>query len=251
MSETTEQNGQEVSILEMPLQGVAAYWLSLRKVMGAKVQPKTVQDEAANTQEPFVKFLLDVYLSGTSDIELRHLGHVRRDTVLRELRRKLAMMREALLSIAAVDNPRKALVRMGSYLSDPSLTEENATKMGLDMVRMAEKSRSSYVVTIDPTLPSEQLLLKLLFYVLWARREGKAGLETFAENGRCRFFTQGLLMVVDGFDRSFVRSCLDIAEAEILEDAAAKMNLAVDLAAALAAKASYDDMFRTARAFLP
>lgn len=250
MTEQIEQTEQELGILDMPLEGVAAYWLSLRKVMGAKVQPKTVQEEAANTREPFVSFLLDLFLSTLPDAEVRRLGLVRRDTVLRDLRLKLAMMREALLAIAAVDNPRKALVRMGAYLSEPSLTEENATKMGLDMVRLAEKSRASYVVTVDPALSAEQLLIKLLFYVLWARREGKAGLESFAENGRCRYFNQGLLMVVDGFDRSFVRGCLDLAEAELLEEAGRKMELAVDMACALRVKLSYEDMFKTARAYL-
>lgn len=251
MTEDTAQTREDVSLLDMPLEGIAAYWLSLRKVMGAKVQPKTVQDEAGNTREPFIKYMLELYLAATPDAEVRRLGQMRRDTDLRGLRLKLGMMREALLAIATVENPRKALMRMGAYLSEPSLTEESATKMGLDMVRMAEKSKDSYVVTVEANLSSEQLLIKLLFYVLWARREGKSGLEAFAEKGRCRFFNLGLAMVVDGFERSFVRGCLDVAEAELLDLAGRKMALCVDMVLALRAKLSYEDMFRTARAHLP
>ncbi|WP_461210714.1 hypothetical protein [Desulfocurvus sp. DL9XJH121] len=255
MSDQTEQKTDEtqrdVNLLEMPLEGIAAYWLSLRKVMGPKLQPKTLEEEVVNTQEPFIKYLLEMFSSGVTDAELRRLCQVRQDTAVRELRLKLAMMREALTVIASAENPRKALMRMGAYLAEPSLTEESATKMALDMVRMAEKSKDGYVVTVEPSLSPEQLLVKLLFYVLWARREGKAGLEPFAENGRCRFFNQGLGMVVDGFERSFVRGCLDIAEAEILDTASRKMALSVDMVLALRAKLSYEDMFRAVRAYLP
>jgi len=237
-----------VHVLEMPLEGIAAYWLSLRKVMGNKVVPKVIADEVPNTEEPFIKYLLEMCLAPVSDPEARRLGEARRDSTLRDLRLKLAVMREALVAIAEADNPRKALLRMGAFVCDPSLTEDQLTKMALDMVRMAEKNKDGYVVTVNPSLPLEQLILKLFFYVLWARREGKAGLEPIAENGRCRYFNVGLGMVMDGFERSFILGCLQVSAEEALDAAALKMDLALDMALALRAKLSYEDMFKVARA---
>jgi len=246
----SEESVKDINLLEMPMEGIAAYWLSLKKIMGTKVVPKVLQDEAEKTEEPYIRYLLDTCFTSIPESEVRRLGWIRRESTLNDLRLKMALMREALLSIAAAGNPRKALLRMGAYLPEPSLSEEQITKMALDMVRLAEKSKDNYVVTVDASLPAEQLVLKLMFYVLWARREGKAGLEPMAENGRCRFFNQGLGMVMDGFERSVILSCLEIAEAERLGAATLKMNLALDMALALRAKMSYDDMFKVARAYM-
>ncbi|BBD08320.1 hypothetical protein [Desulfovibrio ferrophilus] len=246
----SEESVKDINLLEMPLEGIAAYWLSLKKVMGIKYVPKVIQDEAENTEEPYIKYLLETCFTGASEADVRRLGMIRRESTLRELRLKLTLMREALVAIAAADNPRKALLRMGSYLPEPSLTEENLTKMALDMVRLAETGKDSYVVTVEASLPAEQLILKLFFYVLWARREGKAGLEPMAENGRCRYFNQGLGMVMDGFERGFVLGCLEIAAEEMLGAATVKMNLALDMALALRTKISYEDLFKVARAHM-
>lgn len=246
----SEESLKDINLLEMPLEGIAAYWLSLKKIMGNKVVPKVLQDEAEKTEEPYIRYLLDTCFTTIPEAEVRRMALIRRDSALHELRLKLAMMREALLSISAAGNPRQALLRMGAYLSEPSLTEESLTKMALEMVHLAEKDKGSYVVTVEASLSMEQLILKLFFYVLWARREGKAGLEPMAEKGRCRYFNQGLGMVMDGFERSFILGCLEIAAAEFLGAAGQKMNLALDMALALRAKLSYDDMFKVARAYL-
>lgn len=250
MTEESSQAAKEINVLDMPLEGIAAYWLSLRKVMGNKFQPKVLADEAENTAEPFILYLLETSLTALPDAEIRRLGGIRRDNTVRDMRMKLTVIREALVAIADADNPRKALLRMGAYMADSSLTEEQLTKMALDMVRMAEKNKAGYVVTVDLTLPMEQLVLKLFFYILWARREGKAGLEPMAENGRCHYFNQGLGMVMDGFERSFIKDCLRVAADEMLETATVKMSLALDMALALRSKLSYEDMFKVARAHM-
>lgn len=247
----TEEPRTDLDLLEMPLEGLAAYWLSLKKIMGAKLVPKTLQEEAEKTSEPFIRYMLELCVSGLDDIAARRAGTRRRETVLRELSLKMSLMREALLSMSAGENPRLALIRMFARVPGPVISEENATKMALDMVRLAEKNKDGYVVTIGPALSREELLIKLMFYVLWARREGVASVEPFSQGGRCRFFVQGVTMAADGLDRSVVKSCLDASAAEILVEAGQKMDLALDMALALRAKTSYEDMFRVAQAYLP
>lgn len=247
MSDTT---ALEMDILEMPLEGLAAYWLSLKKIMGAKIAPKTIAEEAEKTAEPFVKYLLELTVSGLDEASARRACERRRDAVLRGLSLKLALMREALQSIAASENPRMALARMFARLDAPAISEESATKMALDMVRLAEKSKDGYVVTVSTKLAPEELLVKLMFYVLWARREGKAAMEPFGENGRFRFFNHGMVLTADGHDRSFIKSCLDASSEALLESAAVKMDMAIDLALSLRVKMSYDDMFRYAQAYI-
>jgi len=240
-----------MNLVEMPVEGVAAYWLSLKKIMGAKVVPKTLEDEAQNTAEPFIRGMLDLCISGLDDATARHAALRRRDTVLHDMRLKLGLMRDALLSIAVGENPRMVLMRMFARLPLPVITEENVTKMALDMVRLAEANKDGYVVTVSTKLTREELVVKLMFYVLWARREGKAAIEVFGQNGRCRYFNQGLVMTADGHDRSFIKTCLDTAAEEILDDAGQKMGLTLDMALALRSKTSYEDMFRIAQAYIP
>ncbi len=246
----TEEPRKDMDLMEMPIEGVAAYWLSLKKIMGPKIAPKTLQDEAEKTSEPFIRYMLELCLSGLDETAARRAGARRRETALREMGLKMNLMRDALVCIAAGENPRMALMRMFARLPGPVISEDNATKMALDMVRLAEKNKDAYVVTISTALSREELLVKLMFYVLWARREGPASLEAFGQNGRCRFFVQALAMTSDGHDRSFVKSCLEVAAAEALTDAGQKMDLALDMALALRAKTSYEDLFRVAQAYL-
>jgi hypothetical protein len=246
----TETAHQELNLRQMPIEAVAAYWLSLRKVMGPKFAPRTLQDEAANTSEPFIRYMLDLGLCGLDEATIRRAGLRRRDTALRELGQKLGLMRDALLSMAAAENPRLALARMLARLPDPNLGEEGVTRLALDMVRFVEQGGEGTTLAVDTALGAEELLVRLMFYVLWARREGRAAAWPLG-GGSCRFFGQGLALASDGHDRSFVKACLDTSSAEILADFQIKMDLCVDMVLALRAKAGYDDLYRLARAYLP
>jgi hypothetical protein len=246
----TETPQKELDLRQMPIEAVAAYWLSLRKVMGPKVSPKTLQEEAANTAEPFIRYMLDLGLCGLDEATVRRAGERRRDTALRELGRKLGLMRDALLSMAAAENPRLALARMLARLPAPGQGEEGVTRLALDMVRFVEQGGAGTTLAVDTGLSAEELLVRLTFYVLWARREGKAAVWPLG-GGSCRFFAQGLALASDGHDRSFVKTCLDTACAEVLADYQTRMDLCVDMVLALRAKAGYEDLYRLARAYVP
>ena len=43
---------QELDILEMPFEGLAAYWLSIKKIMDTKKGRAIVDEEIAHTDEP-------------------------------------------------------------------------------------------------------------------------------------------------------------------------------------------------------
>lgn len=186
----TETPQKELDLRQMPIEAVAAYWLSLRKVMGPKVSPKTLQEEAANTAEPFIRYMLDLGLCGLDEATVRRAGERRRDTALRELGRKLGLMRDALLSMAAAENPRLALARMLARLPAPGQGEEGVTRLALDMVRFVEQGGAGTTLAVDTGLSAEELLVRLTFYVLWARREGKAAVWPLG-GGSCRFFRPG------------------------------------------------------------
>ena len=47
-------------IIEIPLEGVAAYWLSIKKLADEKRSFKPLGEEAEYTSEPYIRYLLDV-----------------------------------------------------------------------------------------------------------------------------------------------------------------------------------------------
>lgn len=240
-----------LDITEMPLEGIAAYWLSLKKLMGAKFTAKVVQDEAERTEEPFIRFILETMTSDLSDEYFRHVLRLKEETSLRTLTRKLELMREGLLSIAIGENPRKGLVRMAAHFASTAMPEEKISRMALEMVKKARAGGGTeYAVTIDNRMPADQLLVKLMFYVFWARHEGTGAIDQFAENSRCLLFREGLGLVSDGFDRSFVKACMDTRLDGILREVRLKMDMAAELAIALRTKHSYEDMLAVAQAYM-
>jgi hypothetical protein len=247
----TAEAEQTVDITEMPLEGIAAYWLSLKKIMGTKVTAKAAQEEAERTEEPYIKYLLETAFTGLTDEQFRRVCVIRAQTSLDGLRQRLGLMREAHLSMAAGENPRKSLVRMAACFPCQHMPEEKITRMALEMVKKARAGNThDYLVTVDTRMPADQLLVKLMFYVIWARHEGTSTIEPFAESSRCVFFREGLTLVSDGFDRSFIKTCLDARYDGILHEAERKMAMAAELATALRTRCSYEDMFAVAQAYL-
>lgn len=245
-----EENRPEVDVPEMPCEGIAAYWLSLKKVMGNKLSASMLSEELDNTSAPFVTFLLDICLSSLPEASARGVCRARAGTVLAQQQLKLKLVKEALLAISIGENPRMTSLRLSSLVPHSRVASEQSIKYALDMIRVAEKSKDGYLVTIDSALDAERLMVKLMFYVLWARRESPKELESFAEQGTFGFFNHGLAMVVDGHDRSFIKSCLDHAQEETLAVLERRMTLAWNMALGLKYGMGYDDLFRVAKAYL-
>lgn len=243
---------RDKDLVDIPMEGVAAYWLSLRKLMDGKRSVKLLEDEAAYTGEPFIKYLLEVVFSEDSEHVADRLGAVKRDCLLALLTRKFDLMRMALLDVATGENPRKTLAKMTAQFTHPPLNEEKAFQLAQEMVQqagegIADKGR---YFNVDHKLKDDRLMVTLLFYQLWARREGKRACQPFLEFIESNYYCDGLALVIDGFDAPFVRKRLRVHRDTILAETRMKMELCLELSLALRQKLAYDDVFRVARAYL-
>lgn len=258
---STDETPRELDILEMPLEGLAAYWLSLRKLLGDKVNRKvlarSLPEEAERTSEPFVRHLLDLCAASFDDAQFLTLVHAKRDTVLRDLHLKFDLMRDALLSIAAGENPRQLLVTMMTRFSVPPLTESKATQLAVDTVKAAQaaiaenkpEQAAGVLGRVDHRDGADRLLVKLLFLAYWARREGKHSIPAFVMAGG-RFFKESLSLVVDGFEPPYVKRRVEFQAGEMIEDARLKMDMATQMALALRRELPYEDLYRVAKSYL-
>ncbi len=247
---------RDIDIVEIPLEGVAAYWLSLKKLVDGKRSFKLLEEEAAYTSEPYIKYLLDIVFSLDNEHTAARLASIKRDVLLTVLCRKLDLMRMALLDVATGENPRKTLAKMTAQYANPPLNEENAFRLAQELVQHASSNGSSKdagnvaYYNVDHKLKDDRLMVALLFYQLWSRREGKMACQPFLEHIRSSFFCDGLALVIDGFDAPFIRKRLRTHRDVILAETRVKMDMCLELSLTIRQKTLYEDVFRVARAFL-
>lgn len=243
---------RDFDIVEIPLEGVAAYWLSIKKLVEGKRNFKMLVDEASYTTEPFIKFLLECINADTPEERTLQLASVKRDCMLNDLARKFDLMRMALLDMATAENPRKTLAKMTAQYATAPLNEEKAFAYAQELVQnagdsLAEKGK---FYNVDHRMRDDRLMVTLLFYVIWSRREGKIGCEHFLEFINSNYFTDGLALVIDGFDAPFVRKRLQVHKGAILAETRLKMEMSAEMCIAVRHKLPYDDVFRIARCYL-
>jgi len=243
---------RDFDIVETPLEGVAAYWLSIKKLVEGKRNFKMLGEEADYTTEPYVKYLLECINADTPEERLLHIAAIRRDSMIQALARKFDLMRMALLDVATAENPRKTLAKMTAQYAQSPLNEEKAFGYAQELVQQAGENMAERgkFFNVDHRLRDDRLMVTLLFYVIWARREGKMGCEPFLEFIASSYFTDGLALVIDGFDAPFVRKRLQVHKAAIVDETRVKMELSAELCVAVKQKLAYDDVFRIARAWL-
>jgi len=243
---------RDFDIVEIPLEGVAAYWLSLKKLLAGKRNLKPLEDEANYTSEPCVKLLLELLAADTPVERIRALAATRAEVALAELARRLDLMRIALLDIAAADNPRKTFAKMAAHFPTPPLGEERAFSLVQELVQAAanpaEKAR---FFDVTHRAKPEQLMVVLLFYVVWARREDRIGCQPLLEFISSPLFSDGLALVIDGFDAPFVRKRLSVHRNAILAAASRKLELSAEMACGIRDKLPYESLFLAAKAYMP
>ncbi|MGE4293856.1 MAG: hypothetical protein AB7E32_16805 [Desulfovibrio sp.] len=244
---------RQIDILDMPFEGLAAYWLSIKKLTDAKKIRPILEEELAHTGEPFVRFLLEAVFSGLDSPTVRRLAEARRDKLLRDYRRKLDMMRVTLVAVPARENPRVTLVRMNGLFPVPPMEEKRAIDMAGALAQSVQAKEGDLptLLEVDHKTPPDRLLVKLLFYAMYARHHKRLGLERFLPYARTPFFADGLSLVVDGFDPRFLERHLQLLRDEILDQATRKMDMATEMALAVREKLSYEDVHLIARAWLP
>lgn len=243
---------RDFDIVEIPLEGVAAYWLSIKKLVEGKRNLKLLEEEAAYTSEPSIKNLLEYVTGDLPEDKIAHYAAIKRTNTLAVLTRKMDLMRLTLLDIATVENPRKTLAKMTAHYARSPLNEEKAFAYAQELVQQATDGvdDKAKLFNVGHRLKDDRLMVTLLFYVLWSRRESKMACEPFLEFIESNFFCDGLALVIDGFDAPFVRKRLQVHRDAIIAETRQKLEMSLELSLAIRQKRSYADVFRIALAYL-
>jgi len=243
---------QELDILEMPLEGLAAYWLSIKKIMDTRKGRAIIDEEIANTAEPFILHLLETAFSSLATGMVRRLSTVKRELLLEDYGRKIDLMRLAVFAIASGENPRITLVRMDSKFDMPLMREDKVFEMATAMFDAIRPKGVdlSILLSVDHKLKADRLLVKLLFYVMFARREGRQSLERFLPHMGSRFFSEGVSLAIDNFEADFLAHHLEEIRDQTVAHTGRKMDMALEMALAIRDKLPYDDVFRIARTYM-
>lgn len=243
---------QELDIMEMPFEGLAAYWLSIKKLMGGKNGRAIIDDEITHTEEPFILHLLETVFSSLPATMIRHLAEVKKEVILEDYGRKIDLMRIAAFAIASGENPRRTLVRMDSKFASPLIGEDKALDMATAMFSAIQPKgvNMDVLLSVDHKVKADRLLVKLLFFVMYARRESKQGLERFLPHLGSRFFSEGVSLAIDGFEADFLAYHLKSMRDNAVTQTGRKMDMSLEMAVAIRDTFDYDDIFRIARAYM-
>ncbi|NCC24328.1 MAG: hypothetical protein EOM25_03870 [Deltaproteobacteria bacterium] len=248
---TNQQVPSELDLVEMPVEGVAAYWLSLRKIMGPKWNPKLLRDETGRTIEPFIRHLLDLGVSSWPGADVRRLAGIKGSVMIRDLQRKFVLMAIAVLGIASNENPQKVMVRIVSKFPISPIFERqvfDAAQLILKNLGNTSFHRERYL-RVDHRIKAEALIITLIMYCMLVRRSGPEALEPARAHVHSAYFLEGLNLIRDGFEADFIKHRLNLQKREILQDTEMKMEMSLEMCLALRADASYEDMHRLARSY--
>lgn len=244
---------KDFDILEMPAEGLAAYWLSIKKLIDVKRSRKVLEEEIRYTREPYIKFLLETAFSELDEITVRRLAEAKAATLAEEYSRKLSTMQIALLAMSSQENPRISFVRMASQYPVSVISEKKAFTLahGLMDGLMDKQSDPTLLLEFDHKLQPDRMLVKMLFHIILSRKEGKQQLEQLVPQIKTPFYANGITQVIDGFEHRILKSNLSVQSDQILAYSKTKMNMAAEMCLGIRAKLNYDDIFRIARAYMP
>ena len=241
----------EVDILEMPVEGLAAYWLSIKRLLDKK-NNTVLEEERSHTKEPYIKYLLEAGFMALPQAQTRELLLARADTLILEYRRKLAMMRLAALAAASNENPRLTFLRMQARYSLPPISERQAFDLAGELVSTLKDSAfaAKRLFVVDHKQKPDQLTVRLLAALILARREGREALAPLLTAATSTYFSECLGLVLDNLDTAFISSHAHHLARAILTDTRRKMIMAADTCLAISAKQSYEHVFAVAKAYL-
>ncbi len=243
---------KEMDILEMPLEALAAYWLSIKKLLDAKKDRSFLAAEAENTTEPYIRHLLDTAQSELAPELARDLARAKRAVLLTEFRRRMEMIRRALTGIAASENPRLTLLGLNALAGTAPFHEPRTFELANALMATVSGKDADLptLLGVDHKLKDDRLVVKLLFYAICTRRSGKKALNEFLPHLRAGYFAEGLSLCADSFEADFVGRHLAAIRDTALLATRRKMDMAAQMCLAIRAGLSYDDVFRVARAYM-
>jgi len=241
-----------LDLVTIPPAGYAAYWLSVKRLVDKRRGPDAIAEELQYATEPYTRLLLQAASSSMDDDTVRRMAENKSQTLTRDFRRKLTLIRQTACSIATAENPGKTLITLSGAFGMPILDESKTMEQAqglIETMRAGDLDINVFPDISHLTRP-EELILKLLFFIIWARRQGKTGLQTFLPGITFPFLADALKLCIDGLDEPFIRRRLDAQNHELIVEASHKMKLGLEMALSLKNKRSYDDMLGMARSFL-
>ena len=245
------QNALPVDLLTIPLDGLAAYWLSLRKLTGSARHLKDLENEAAFAADSYIRHLLSMAIGSLPAETIRKLAELSANNECQLIDRQLDLMRVAVMDIAQGENPLRTLAKLLACLPQP---QEHPEKMLEDAQTLLDKahnkrgSKEAYRIVLRR--PDEPLCSTLLFYVQLARRHGRPACRPFLPQCGSAFFADSMALVLDGFDAPFVRKWMKKNKATITAAMRRKMAMSADLCMAIYSRMPFDDMVHIVRSYL-
>lgn len=244
------QEGRLVDLVHTPLEAVATYWLSLKKTLDQRKNGAFLAEEAKHARESFIKHLLNLLQSAFAPEDCRRLAAVKQRNLLRDLHRKLDLLAICLLGIADNENPQKVLIRIISKFSISPVFEKEVFDIAQQALRSLDnpKTRERFLL-IDQSMKIEALIINMMVYSMYARRNDVRKIDLFSEYIRSYYFSEGMALIQDGFDHDFVKYRLILLRKEILADMENKMEMSLEMFLGIRKGTSYEDMFRIYDAF--
>lgn len=239
---------QDLDLLEIPLEGVAAYWLSLKKVMQLKKNNKLLEEEAQYTQEPYIKHLLQISLGSFTEEQIRKFAGIKQETILKDLKRKIYLMLIGLLGIATDENPQQVLLRFISKFPISPIIEKQIFETARDYLEQAEEEELH--LDIDHRMNIDTLITHLIFFSMLSRRKGKVACTPLIKKTRSLYFKEGMELIIDGFDYDFIKHRLTLQESEILYETKRKMHMSLEMCLAIRSNMAYEELFKIANSYL-
>lgn len=245
------QSASSISFLNLPIDGVAAYWLSLRKLQGNARNMRALEAESQFIAEPFIRHLLDMLIAQLPAARIRQVAEICCKSEIDRLERQFDLMRIGVLDAATSENPLRTLARIAarlpSPLADPAALLESAQA---NVANAPGGSIPPEAHTVSHRLGDETLAAALLFYVTLSRRHGKAACRSFLPQEGSVFFTDALSLMADGFDAPFIRKWMKRCKTTILTDIHRKIALSTDMCAAMAERIPYEEMRFIVRSYI-
>lgn len=243
--------GSPITFLYMPIDGVAAYWLSLRKLMGNAKNFKALENEAQFVTEPFIRHLLDMITSQIPPERFRDLARICGTGELDRLDRQFDLMRVSITDMAAGENPLRTLARMTARFPTPIHDPEEMLETAQARVSEALNGPlASECSRIDHHMRDGALATTLLFYATLCRRHGKTACRPFLPQEGSVFFTDAMALVVDGFDGPFIRKWMKRFKATVIGDMQRKLALSTDMGAAILDRQPFEEMRFLVRSYI-
>lgn len=245
------QTVPSISFLSVPLDGVAAYWISLRKLQGNSRNMRILEDESGFVAESFIRHLLDMLVAQLPATRIRQLAEIGGKSETNRLERQFDLIGIAVLDTATGENPLRTLARITARLpfpaADPKALLETAQT---HMAGAASGIVAPDVYRINHYMSDEALVTALLFYATLSRRHGKAACRAFLPQEGSAFFTDALSLVLDGFDAPFISAWMERYKTTVLTDVQRKIALSTDMCVAFAERVPFEEMRFLLRSYI-